>query len=207
MIVAKTLMERLFSSFSLSLPDIFETPTISLSPNDSLPSTVSEGEVAYIGTFASYVDDTVFHAHPVLAGFWDNGVAHSFHSLTPIKGEAGNGWVATEIVLVRLNDSYVKAASFPVYSEDSIVDASGYNSRIGYDAVVCVEMYEPWIVEIYNSSLGVPTTMRIVSKSSSTDYETDDERIGLHLDSYTRALNSTGKDAAYYVRYTTRSST
>ena len=141
------------------------------------------------------------HADPVSAGFWDNGVGHSFHSLTPIMGEAGNGWVGTEITLVRLNNSYTPSAKFPVYSEGSVVDASGFNSRIGYDAVVCVEMYEPWIMEIYNSSLGVPTTGRIVGKSASVDFEADYGNRGPRLNSYTRALNSTGKDAAYHVRY------
>ena len=116
-------------------------------------------------------------------------------------GEAGNGWIGTEIVLVRLNNSYTPNAKFPVYGEASVVDASGFDSRIGYDAVVCVEMYEPWIVEIYNSSLGVPTTGGIVSKSASTDFETDRGNRGPRLDSYTRALNSTGKDSAYHVRY------
>ena len=116
-------------------------------------------------------------------------------------GEAGHGWVGTEIVLVRLNNSYTPNAKFPVYSEASAVDASGFNSRIGYDAVVCVEVYEPWIVGIYNSSLGVPTTGWIASKSASTDFETDHENKGPHLNSYTRALNSTGKDSAYHVRY------
>jgi len=135
------------------------------------------------------------------AGFWDNGVAHSFHNLTSINGESGNGWVGTETVLVRLNNSYAPNANFPVWSEDSIEDASGFSSRIGYDAVVCLEMYEPWIVQIYNSSLGVPTTMAVVGKSATTDFETDDGNRGPHLDSYTRALNSTGKYSAYYVRY------
>jgi len=106
-----------------------------------------------------------------------------------------------EVVLVRLNTSYTHTASFPVYGQDTIVDASGFSSRIGYDAVVCVEMYEPWIVGIYNSSFGVPMTMNIIGKSASTDFERDHGNMGPYLDSYTRALNSTGKEAAYHVRY------
>lgn len=195
-------MEKLFSSFSLSLPDEFKTPSISfLSPNDTLPSGVSEEEVAYIGAVILCTDVPAFNADSTPAGFWDNGVAHSFHSLTPITGESGNGWVGTETVLVRLNNSYTHTASFPVWNTEAIVDASGFSSRVGYDAVVCVEMYEPWIVEIYNSSLGVPTTTAIISKSASTDFEADRGNEGPHLGSYTRALNSTGKDSAYFVRY------
>ena len=202
MIVTRAFLENLFSSFALSLPDVFKTPELSfLSPNDTLPSGVSEEEVAYIGAFVSCTGISIFSANPAPAGFWDNGVAHSFHSVTPTNGESGNGWVGAETVLVRLNNSYTHDASFPVWSADAIVDASGFSSRIGYDAVVCVEMYEPWIVQIYNSSLGLPTTMSIVNKSASTDFETDHGNSGPYLDSYTRALNSTGKDSAYYVRY------
>jgi len=201
-IVTRAFLENLFSSFSLPLPDVFKTPDVTLlSPNDTLPSGVNEEEVAYIGASAMCAGISISSADIAPAGFWDNGVAHSFHSLPPTKGESGNGWVGTETVLVRLNNSYAPNANFPVWSVDSIEDASGFSSRIGYDAVVCVEMYEPWIVQIYNSSLGVPTTMAIVGKSATTDFETDYGNEGPRLDSYTRALNSTGKDSAYYVRY------
>jgi len=56
-------------------------------------------------------------------------------------------------------------------------------------------------MQIYNYSLCVPTTMTIVGKSGTMDFETNDGNRGLHLDSYTRALNSTGKYPAYYARY------
>jgi len=118
-----------------------------------------------------------------------------------MEGESGNGWIEIETVLVRLNNSYAPNASFPVWSADPIEDASGFSSRIGYDAVVCMEMCEPWIMQIYNSSFGIPTTMAIVGKSGTTDFETDDGNRGPHLDSYTRALNSTGKNRAYYLMY------
>jgi hypothetical protein len=201
-IITRALLESLFSSFSLTLPEQFKTPDLSpLDPTDSLPSSVSKEEVAYIGMFVSGAGSSAFRTDPAPAKFWDNGVAHSFHSLTPTTGQAGNGWVGTETVLVRLNNSYTHTAQFPVYGEEAIVDASGFNSRIGYDSVVCVEVYEPWVVEIYNSSLGVPKTMGIINKFASADFETDRGRRGVRLDSYTRLLNSTGKDAAYYVRY------
>jgi hypothetical protein len=81
-IVTRALLEKLFSSFSLPLPDEFKTPNLSfLSSNDTLPSGVSEEEVAYIGAFVSCAGISIFSADPAPAGFWDNGVAHSFHSL------------------------------------------------------------------------------------------------------------------------------
>ena len=89
-----------------------------------------------------------------------------------------------------------------MYSDASIVDASGFNSRIGYDAVVCVEMFEPWVLEIYNSTLGVPTTTRISSKTAGTDFELNFVgNKGSRYGWYPRSLNSTGKAAAYHARY------
>ena len=127
-------------------------------------------------------------------------MAHSFHTSMATLGKSGNGWVGAETVLIRLNNTFASSANFPIWSADPIEDASGF-TQIGYDAVVCLEMYEPWIVQIYNSSLGVPTTIAIVGKSATTDFETDDGNTGPHLDSYTRALNSTGKDFVFYIRY------
>jgi len=128
-------------------------------------------------------------------------MAHSIDSLAPTHGESGNGWVRTEIVLVRSEDSFAPNASFPLWRDGPVIDKAGTISHIGYDAVVCAEMLEPWIVQIYNSSLGVPTTMTIVGKSATADFESDYGNRGPHLDSYSRVLNSTGKDSAYRVGY------
>jgi len=198
----RAFLENLFSSVSLPLPDVFKTPVLPLlSPNDTFPSGVSKEELAYIGAFVLCAGISIFSTDLAPVWFEDNGMAHSFGSYFPAVGESGNGWVGVETVLVRLNNSYAPNATFPVWSEDPIEDDFGFSSHIGYDAVVCVEMCEPWIVQIYNSSLGVPTTMAIVGKSATTDFETDDGNRGRQLDSYTRALNSTGKYPAYHARY------
>ena len=181
---------------------MFKTPrTPILGPNDTLPSGVVEEEVAYAGAPVLCAGISIFSADLAPAWFLDDGNAHSFDSLTPTTGESGNGWVGIEIALVRVDNNYGRSfnMSFPVWGRPTVVFGGGY--QVGYDAVVCVKMYEPWIVQIYNSSLGVPTTMNIVGKSASTDFETDVGNKGPRLDSYTRALNSIGKDTAYYVRY------
>jgi len=105
-----------------------------------------------------------------------------------------------EAVLVRLDKGWEPNSYFPVSREFNRTPAVT-TFEIGYDAVVCVEMYEPWIVQIYNSSLGVPTTMAIVGKSASTDSETDYGNRGPYLNSYTRALNSAGKGIAFHLGY------
>jgi len=196
-ILTRALLENLFSSFLLPLPDELKTPRgPSPIPSYMLPPGVSKEEVADLGAFVLCAGIFIFSVDLAPAEFEYDGIAHSFHSYMPTTGESGNGWVSVETVLVRLSDLFVPNATFPVWGS-----AWGSTSRIGYDAVVCVEMCEPWIVQIYNSSLGIPTTMAIVSKSATTDFETDDGNRGPRLDSYTRVLNSTDKDFAYLVRY------
>ena len=156
--------------------------------------------MAYVGAFVLCAGIPIFSADLSPAEFGITGQSYASYDYPLPTSGSGNGWIGIETVLVRLNSSYAPNAKFPVWSSDPIEDASGFSTRIGYDAVVCVEMYEPWIVQIYNSSLGVPTTMSIVGKSATTDFEADDGNRGPRLDSYTRALNSTGKYSAYFMR-------
>jgi len=47
-----------------------------------------------------------------------------------------------------------------------VPDKDGSPTFIGYDAAVCLELYEPWVLEVYNSSFGFPSSMRIVDKAA-----------------------------------------
>jgi len=42
------------------------------------------------------------------------------------------------------------------------MNTRGY--ELGYDAAVCIQKYEPWIIEAYNTSLAPPSILRIVEK-------------------------------------------
>jgi len=55
--------------------------------------------------------------------------------------QPGNGWMSVEIILVCLN-SFLPSGQFPFYSEIPEVDATGRETRIGYDAAVCVKLYK-----------------------------------------------------------------
>jgi len=55
----------------------------------------------------------------------------------------------------------VENGSFPVYSKDTSGDI-----EIGYDAAVCVQKYEPWVIETYNTSVASPSILRIVEKGN-----------------------------------------
>ncbi|KAG6883889.1 hypothetical protein C0992_007533 [Termitomyces sp. T32_za158] len=81
-------------------------------------------------------------------------------------GQDGNGWISIEEVLVRLNTSYTPDGTFARKSDQSIPDAQGNPTWIGYDAAVCVELFEPWVVEVYNSTAGLPMTLRVVEQGN-----------------------------------------
>ena len=108
-----------------------------------------------------------------------------------------------EHILVRLNDTFAPNGTFGVKGSHTL-DATGTNTSIGYDAAVCLELYEPWIVEVYNSSTSSPISTRIVDKASFvSNYDVDPR----HEDDQQRfkgrrtvgplvrtSLNSTGKE-------------
>ena len=104
---------------------------------------------------------------------------------------------------VRLNDSFTPNGSFPIYGEP-VLDSDGMQTRIGYDAAVCVEVYEPWIVETYNSTGRLPTSTRIVGKNNTmadVGYLSSVGRRKSRVGGVERSLNSSGKLAAFDVAH------
>ncbi|KAK0237139.1 hypothetical protein EDD85DRAFT_771192 [Armillaria nabsnona] len=143
--------------------------------NDTLPSTVD-------------VNGTAFAAY-----FYDNDVAHTLKSNPVTMGEEGFGWISIEWVLVRLNTTYSRDGTFAIYSDEYVLDKNGRETWIGYDAAVCLELYEPYIVETYNSTTGVPSSTGIISQDKEITDSSDEKRTGNTVTGSTikRQLNST----------------
>ncbi|KAF9647470.1 hypothetical protein BDM02DRAFT_3270255 [Thelephora ganbajun] len=183
----KSLIDKLFTSFSIPTPEKFKTTDLSsLGSTDTLPSNVKPDDVSYI------------------AKFYDTGLGHSLHSINAHDGQQpGNGWTSVEIVLVRLNNSFVPPGQFPVFNEIPEIDAAGRETRIGYDAAVCVELYEPWIIEVfYNSNLGLVATVRIVDQANTIINVLGERNVGVELgEDITQVLNSTGKVSPFFVSH------
>ena len=70
-----------------------------------------------------------------------------------------------ENILVRLNTSFAPYGTFGTKGVP-VPDENGNDTFIGYDAVDCLELYEPWVLEVYNSTVGFPSSMRIVDKAA-----------------------------------------
>ncbi|KAK0231351.1 hypothetical protein IW262DRAFT_1262876 [Armillaria fumosa] len=180
-------MKTLFSSFDLLFSsDLEESVADTLQLNDTLPSTVD-------------VNGTALAAY-----FSDNGVAHSFFSKPVTSGDEGFGWISIEWVLVRLNTTYSPNGTFAAYSTESVLDANGTETRIGYDAAVCLELYEPYIVETYNSTTGLPSSTDVISQNkeitdSSAQGAPEEKRTGKAVTgpNVKRQLNSTRLQDVY----------
>ena len=123
------------------------------------------------------------------------GLAHDVTLCTACDDQ---GWAALETVFVKLNTSFTPSGRFPVYSNESWLDNDGVETRIGYDAAVCVQRYEPWIVEAHNTSTG-SNILRIAGKGDgSTSLSPSGNIRGARI-ANTRYLNTAGKGYAFNI--------
>ncbi|KAJ8085959.1 hypothetical protein PM082_004778 [Marasmius tenuissimus] len=225
--VPRSDIRDLFREYNMDVPALVDNPfnRTWVLDSDKVPDTVDIDSMldAATGRFAS------------------NGVAHSFKSYPVTMGQEGFGWISLETLLVRINDAYTPNGKFQVKSEQTVnttsKDSNGdfIQGRIGYDAAVCVELFEPYIVQVYNSTLGLPTTMKVISKGGHIaddivdgvavtvrkgDLITDtsitrelnstklkDVYITLHDNSVNQVLKDNGRDADYVPSPTTVSYT
>jgi hypothetical protein len=81
-------------------------------------------------------------------------------------GDFGTGFVTLETALIRINTTFAPHGVFPTLSPIPVPDAQGFDTFLGYDAAVCLQLYEPWILEVYNCTVAPPTSMRIVQKAA-----------------------------------------
>jgi hypothetical protein len=106
---------------------------------------------------------------------WVTGVTCLPPTLIPYRGlmtfsllenPDGGGWTAALLAFIRLDTTYAPHGQFPVYAYNVSVPEFGSTvARVGYDAVVCIEHYESWIVDTYISK-GGPVTSILVDRRS-----------------------------------------
>lgn len=108
-------------------------------------------------------------------------------------------------MLIRMNNTFTPNGSFPLFGDVDPVTGS----RIGFDSAVCVESYEPYIVESFNSTGVSPSTTRIVSKGGVIE-DSDLSPVGAKrrnrlsgelVNTVQRQINSTGKLTAFSIAH------
>jgi len=132
----------------------------------------------------------------------DNGEGVSLDSIefNPDQTD-NNGWTTVETVVIRFNTGYTPSGHFPVYSNQSDLITHWTRDEVGYDAAVCVQKYEPWIIESYNTLITSPSTLRIVEKGDGGTPVSPSGKIRGTPISNTRYLNATGKQFAFSVAH------
>jgi hypothetical protein len=144
--IPRDFLRGLFGVYGMDVPPSFLEDNLDAS--DPIPSGVDPSTISYAVRMS------------------DTGVAIGSHAVMYAEPDTSDypGYTAVETVVIRLNTSFTPNGRFPVFSNRTMPDVNGTETRIGYDAAVCLQKYEPWIVETYNTSIVSPTTLRIVDK-------------------------------------------
>ncbi|KDQ11823.1 hypothetical protein BOTBODRAFT_57228 [Botryobasidium botryosum FD-172 SS1] len=91
-----------------------------------------------------------------------DGASHSGTFFWLDDGTSGQGWKVIDVHLVRINTAIPSNGSFPV-------TASVNGSQIGYDAAVCLEVIEPWVLQAYNTTGSSPRTTKFFGRGDNVD--------------------------------------
>ena len=134
---------------------------------------------------------------PTTASAPSNGEGVSLFSITPKDLSDTQGWWTVEIVLIRFETGSIPSGRFPVYFKIPNHVNGVEDLKVGYDAAVCVQRYEPWIIETYNTSIASPSTLRVVGKGNGGTPLLPSGKIRGAAIASTRYLNTTGKHPAF----------
>ena len=109
------------------------------------------------------------------------------------------GWTTVETVFIQLDTNFTPSGRFPAYWNESLPGRG--EIRVGYDAAVCVQKYEPWVIEAYNTSTGSSFVLGVIGKGDgSTSLSPSGDVRGARI-ANTRYLNATGKDFVFSTVY------
>lgn len=173
-----------------------ESPWYMLDANDNVPSNIDPTTIAWIGEFLSAPLAFFVSTPRTTAKFPNDG---SGVSLLPVYPEPtwDQEWTTLETALLRLDTDSTPSGHFPVHAQTSFSTPTLVNIRVGYDAAVCVQKYEPWIIETYNTSIVSPSALRIVGRGNdSTSLWPSGSIQGAPI-ANTRNLNTTGKNRVF----------
>jgi len=135
----------------------------------------------------------------VAGSYGRGGVIIDSQDVDPPVGD--QGWTTVKTVILRFQAGYTPSGHFPVFSNRQYVDGKFFNTVVGYDAAVCVQRYEPWVVETYNTSIVPPSTFRIVEKGDGSNSSSSSGNIRGVPIANTGYLNATGKGPAFTVAH------
>jgi len=176
----------------MDLPMRFTQPDLGrLAPGDTIPSNIDQSTISYLCEFLS-VPLTVFVSNPcTTVGVKNDGASVTLDSVYVPDLADNQGWATIDTILIQLTTGSTPSGHFPVYSMGRW--GLQNESWVGYDAAVCVQRYESWIVETYNTSITSPSILRLVGKGNGDTPLLPSGNIRGTPIANTRYLNTTGK--------------
>jgi len=191
-------MQGLFGVYGLDLPELLgDLPD----ENDTLPSNLNLSTISYVGGLLS-TPLVLFLPNPcVTVKLPDDG--EGFNIRQTYTQSDDQEATSVETFILRFDTEDTPSGRFPVYLNKTLPHADFAPGHvIGYDAAVCIQRYEPWMIEAYNTSIASPSALRIIGKGTrSTPLSPSGNIQGAPVDN-TRYLNTTGKVLAFGVAYT-----
>lgn len=183
----------------MDLPTAFTMSSINILDNitDAVPSNINTSTISHIGE--SLLVPLVFSmSNPyTTVRAPDDGRGVVIDSVDSGLNE-DQEWTTVETVLIRLNADASPSSRFPVYFTKPDYLAGGAGGLTGYDVAVCVQKFEPWIIETYNASIISPSALRIIEKvNGSTTLSPSGNIQGAPIPN-TGYLNTTGKTLAFW---------
>ena len=195
----------MFGVYGMDLPLWLEKPNLwALDEKDTIPSNIDPSTISLLREFL-LAPPVIFSPNLcTTVGSLDDGKAVSLYSSSSSDDvafrstESGPGqdyqWTTIETVLIRLVIDFEPWGTFPVLSKGT----PGW--EMGYDAAVCVQKYEPWIIEAYNVSFASPSILRIVEKWNGSTSSPSGRIRGTPIAS-TRYLNKPAKEELFHIAH------
>ena len=183
----------------MDLPPLWNKTDLSaLDKNDTITSNIDPSTISFLSEFLlvplAFFTPNLY----TTVSSPDNGEGFNLSSSTDSGLNMDYGWTSVETVIIRYDAMFTTNSAFPVHSNDT----EWGDGEIGFDAAVCVQKYEPWIVEVYNAPFASPSILQIIEKGNgSTSLPPSGDLRGTLIEG-TRYLNASGKSPTFNLAHT-----
>ncbi|CAD6957330.1 unnamed protein product, partial [Tilletia laevis] len=202
MFLTRQVLSSILSTLDVSLPSNLQT-VVNLTTNygdlhNVVPLGMDPADIAIAVPFSPNSVAQSFFSTPIMAedDIEPDGVNNAKFKNVP--GGAGRGWVQLEVVLIRLNTTLAgPRAEFGMTA--NVYGHDWEFGEVGFDVGICVERFDPYMVEVYQGRS--VQSLRIISQTADSSSGTGLLRSSLVSAGSAMNLSSQGKNAAFTVAH------
>ncbi|CAD6975419.1 unnamed protein product, partial [Tilletia controversa] len=200
--LTRQVLSSILSTLDVSLPSNLQT-VVNLTTNygdlhNVVPLGMDPADIAIAVPFSPNSVAQSFFSTPIMAedDIEPDGVNNAKFKNVP--GGAGRGWVQLEVVLIRLNTTLAgPRAEFGMTA--NVYGHDWEFGEVGFDVGICVERFDPYMVEVYQGRS--VQSLRIISQTADSSSGTGLLRSSLVSAGSAMNLSSQGKNAAFTVAH------